>query len=83
MRIPCPFCGSRDIGEFIYRGDAGVQRPDGEAGMFAYVHLRANPIGPHEEHWYHAQGCRQWLVVNRHTLTHAIAGARLASEGTA
>ena len=80
MRIPCPHCGSRDIGEFVYRGDATLVRPDGESGLFDYVYLRNNPMGPHREHWYHAQGCRNWLVVARDTLTHAVSAARLASD---
>ena len=83
MRSPCPFCGSRDIGEFVYRGDATVQRPDDEAGMFAYVYVRSNPMGRHDEHWYHAQGCRNWLVVTRDTVTHDIAGARFAKGDSA
>ena len=28
MRIPCPFCGDRDVQEFTYLGDATVARPD-------------------------------------------------------
>ena len=78
MRIPCPYCGDRDAQEFVYRGDATPRRPDGEEGMFDYVYLRDNPAGPIAEHWYHAQGCRTWIVVTRDTRTHAIAGARLA-----
>ena len=85
MRIPCPFCGPRDVSEFAYRGDATPQRPyaDGaqaasEGMVFDYVYLRDNPAGPISEHWYHAQGCRSWLVVERDTRTHAIAGAVLA-----
>ena len=30
MRIPCPFCGDRELDEFTYLGDASVQRPDRE-----------------------------------------------------
>ena len=81
MRIPCPFCGDRDAQEFTYRGDAGPQPPaeaDGEA-MFDYVYLRENPAGSIREHWYHAQGCRNWLVVARDTRTHRISGAELAA----
>ena len=85
MRIPCPFCGDRDAQEFVHRGDAAPQRPaigatDAEA-MFAYLYLRDNPAGPIREHWYHAQGCRNWLVVERDTRTHRIAGAALAGGG--
>ena len=85
MRIPCPFCGERDLREFTYLGDATVTRPDPahpEAArlFFEYAYLRDNPAGPHRELWYHAQGCRSWLRVHRDTRTHRIARAALAAE---
>ena len=70
MRIPCPFCGSRDLAEFMFRGDAGAED----------VCLRDNPAGRLHELWRHAQGCRQWLVVERDTLTHEVFGAILAQD---
>jgi methylglutamate dehydrogenase subunit B len=85
MRIPCPYCGSRDVQEFSYLGDANLRRPDPEAPEAAfhdYVYLRDNPAGPHRELWYHGSGCRNWLVVTRNTVTHDIAGARFAKEPT-
>jgi sarcosine oxidase subunit delta len=80
MRIPCPFCGSRDSREFVYRGDATPVRPVGDDAdaMFDYLYLRDNPAGAFEELWYHAQGCRNWLRVQRDTRSHAVAGASLA-----
>jgi sarcosine oxidase subunit delta len=88
MRIPCPLCGERDHGEFVYRGDATLTRPDpdapGSAAAFhAFVHLRDNPAGWHKEHWYHEGGCRAWIVVERNTVTHEVRGATLASAGAA
>ncbi len=91
MRIPCPYCGARDAHEFAYLGDATLTRPelvtpdspaapDAEDRFFDYVYQRANPAGPHEEWWYHAQGCRQWVKVARDTRTHAIGGATLARD---
>jgi methylglutamate dehydrogenase subunit B len=80
MRIPCPYCGDRDAQEFVYRGDAAPRRPDGEEGMFDYVYLRDNPAGAMCEHWYHAQGCRTWIVVTRDTVSHRIEGAVLARD---
>ena len=53
-------------------------RPADEAGVFDYVYTRENLAGPMREHWYHAQGCRRWLVVVRDTRTHQISGAELA-----
>lgn len=75
MHIPCPYCGERDFHEFVYRGDARPVRPQPEApfeAMFEYVYIRENPAGPLLEHWYHAHGCRQWIVVERDTRTHQI-----------
>lgn len=85
MRIPCPYCGSRDLSEFVYYGDAAPKRPNPLAEnaselFFGYVYLRDDPAGPHREFWYHASGCRSWLVVNRDTRTHDIASAVLATE---
>jgi len=84
MRIPCPYCGSRDSSEFSYRSDAVPVRPAPDAPISAfhdYVYLRRNPAGLIREHWYHASGCRQWLVVERDTVTHIIEGASLAQGG--
>lgn len=70
MRLDCPYCGSRDIAEFTYRGDAAADDP----------YLRDNPAGPISELWRHARGCRQWLVVRRDTRTHEIFGVVFARE---
>ena len=75
LRIDCPHCGTRDEVEFRYRGDAGVRRPEAAAdtaAFVAYVYERTNPRGWHHEWWYHAAGCRQFLQVWRHTVTHEI-----------
>jgi len=85
MRIPCPWCGPRGHDEFAYRGDAAPRRPDPggpdvAVAFDAYLHLRDNPAGWHEELWYHASGCQAWLVVERDTLTHAIRGVRPARQ---
>ena len=89
MRIPCPFCGSRDSAEFSYLGDATVVRPetsrlgaDVAAAMYDYVYLRENPAGVVREHWYHAAGCHGWLIVERDTRTHRITAATLSNSGT-
>jgi len=80
MRLPCPFCGSRDIQEFVYRGDADRVRPGPDGDFHAYLYERDNVAGPVREHWYHAQGCRNWLVVTRDTVTHAIHHAAFARD---
>jgi sarcosine oxidase subunit delta len=84
MRISCPYCGDRDAQEFVYRGDATPERPrDGanEHEVFEYLYLRNNVAGPMHENWYHAQGCRNWILVQRDTRTHEIHGVSLAKDG--
>jgi heterotetrameric sarcosine oxidase delta subunit len=83
MRIPCPFCGERDLSEFLYYGDP-VPRPDPNATdaprqFYEATYLRDNPAGPHEELWYHASGCRSWIRVNRDTYTHEMLGSAFVS----
>lgn len=82
MRIPCPFCGERDMAEFSYLGDAAYQRPkpetlDIERVFYEAVYLRDNPAGRHVELWYHGFGCRSWVRVWRDTMTHEILQAQL------
>lgn len=85
MRIPCPFCGSRDSHEFVYRGTANPVRP-GPTGdtvdFVGYVYERDNPAGQIREHWYHASGCRNWLVVTRDTRDHVIDNAVFAQSSS-
>ena len=82
IRIDCPFCGLRDEVEFTYRGDAGVSRPAAEApieAFYDYVYTRKNPRGWHLEWWHHAGGCRQFLKVLRHTMTHEVRAVGIAT----
>jgi len=80
MRIECPYCGGRDHDEFSYGGDASKVRPaydDADLDRwYEYVFLCQNPRGRHEEYWQHSNGCRQWLRVERDTLTHEIFSVR-------
>lgn len=86
IRIKCPFCGDRDHGEFTYAGDATKTRPaHGSTVMedwFDYIYLRDNPKGPHREYWHHAHGCRQWLIVERDTLTHEVTNVCFAKPAS-
>jgi heterotetrameric sarcosine oxidase delta subunit len=83
MRIRCPYCGLRDLSEFVSIGEAPSRRPDPNAPeaqrqFFERVYLRDNLAGPGEELWYHALGCRSWLRIVRDTRTHQIEGVVLA-----
>ena len=83
LRIYCPCCGLRDETEFSYGGSAEASRPDGDgdgAAFADYVYFRNNPRGWHIEYWQHVQGCRRWIKVVRHTVTHEIAGTAWPHE---
>ncbi len=84
MRIECPCCGLRDHHEFDYGGDALRTRPahdETDLDCWSdYVFLRSNPRGLHGEFWQHTGGCRQWLRVERNTLSHEIQSVRLAAD---
>jgi methylglutamate dehydrogenase subunit B len=82
-QIRCPWCRLRDEAEFQYGGDASALRPEDDApeqAFYDFVYTRKNPCGWHLEWWHHVAGCRQWLKVVRHTLTHEIAATGTASE---
>jgi heterotetrameric sarcosine oxidase delta subunit len=72
------------LSEFSYLGDAGYRRPalgsENIGEFYETVYLRDNPAGRHEELWYHAFGCRSWLIVARNTRTHEILATRLAKQ---
>jgi len=81
--IHCPNCGDCDGREFSYGGDARRAQPDLSADSVAwldYVYQRDNPRGEHEEFWQHVHGCRQWLRVQRDTLSHTISNSELAGK---
>lgn len=83
MRLNCPFCGTRSVNEFVSLGSAAPKRPslsDPAAQWVDYVYLRDNPAGEHDEWFYHAMGCRAWLVVTRNTVTHEIRAVKAARE---
>ena len=77
LRIPCPHCGLRDLTEFRYGGEAGVERPadpaaSSEAEWADYLYYRNNIKGLQRERWVHIHGCRQWFELSRDTLSHEI-----------
>jgi methylglutamate dehydrogenase subunit B len=84
LRLNCPICGVRDETEFTYGGDATLVRPSMQQTnvepWLEYVFLRDNPRGAHREYWLHSLGCRQWLVLERDTLTHLHGLCQLAKE---
>ena len=74
MLIDCPHCGPRAQAEFTYERTAdSVVQPDGDpVEAMESLFTRANPRGLDDEIWRHTFGCRAWLVMTRHRVTHAI-----------
>ena len=73
LRIPCPWCGTRDESEFRFGGESHVERPGlevSDAEWADYLFNRENPMGLHYERWCHTYGCSQWFNVVRDTVTH-------------
>ena len=87
LRIPCPYCGVRDHGEFRYGGDASKMRPahgsEDAKAWHDHVFLFDNPKGAHKEYWQHVLGCRQWILVERDTLTQHVSSSRPARDAGA
>jgi sarcosine oxidase, subunit delta len=84
--IDCPFCGPRESAEFAYGGDASIARPpDPEAvsdeHWTEYLYMRRNPKGVHLEHWFHRDGCRAWIKVQRSTVTHEVEAISACGHG--
>ena len=73
--LECPNCGSRNVSEFRYGGEA-QKRPDpitaSNAEMTKYLYLRNNPLGTLREWWNHRAGCGIWFIAERHTKTHDV-----------
>jgi len=86
MIINHPLFGPRDAEEFVYLGDASLlDRPDkhGQSSSvdFArYLYQRENPVGVHQELWFHEFGDQSWLIVTRDTRTHAIRKVEFARD---
>lgn len=78
MRLPCPFCGDRDLEEFRFRQFA----PDPSAtSAVANVYERVNRTDQSVEYWQHLHGCRTWLVVRRDPTTSVIASVYVLGSG--
>ena len=82
MLIPCPICGPREDDEFSYLGDATILRPAldqpvDDKAWTDFLFVRDNPKGAHREYWFHRFGCRRWVEVERDTVSHRIASAKL------
>jgi heterotetrameric sarcosine oxidase delta subunit len=78
MQITCPHCGPRAQGEFVYERtvDSVVTLDMAPDEAMTTLFSRTNPRGLDEEIWRHTFGCRAWMVLTRHRVTHAIEAIR-------
>jgi methylglutamate dehydrogenase subunit B len=64
-RLACPFCGLRELEEFVFRKTL----PDAGASDYASVYELKNRTDDSLEHWQHVHGCHAWLRVRRNPST--------------
>jgi len=77
-RLVCPFCGPRELEEFVFRKTLA----EPAATPYEAVYERVNRLHDSLEHWQHLHGCRAWLRVRRDPSSHTVLGAvLLGSEG--
>ncbi len=78
MQITCPHCGPRAQAEFIYERtvDSVVPLAAAPEDAMAILFARTNPRGVDDEIWRHTYGCRAWMVITRHRVTHVIEAVR-------
>ena len=79
LLIPCPHCGPRAQAEFVFERPVetiiGVDVSTAE--LVEALYTRTNPRGVSAELWRHARGCRAWLRIDRHSVSHVIASVAL------
>lgn len=78
LLIDCHHCGPRAQSEFVYDRtlDAVVPLALAPTEAMMTLYTRANPSGWSDELWHHRFGCRTWLIVRRHSVTHVIGSVR-------
>jgi sarcosine oxidase subunit delta len=60
-RLTCPFCGARELEEFIFHKTLA----EIESTPYAAIYERVSCTRESLEHWQHVFGCRAWLWVRR------------------
>ena len=74
LLISCPHCGPRAQSEFTYERTLDAIVPLEAAPKLAMQVLfeRTNPRRLDDELWRHSHGCRQFITLRRHRVTHEI-----------
>lgn len=71
-RLTCPFCGPRELEEFLFRKTL----PEPNSTAYASVFERITQSRESLEHWQHVGGCRAWLWVRRDPSTNHVLEVR-------
>ena len=72
--MKCPNCGDRGVYEFHFGGEYR-ERPQPDASdhkWFEYIYCRNNIDGVQKEWWYHRDGCGQWFLADRDTISNSV-----------
>lgn len=73
LLIACPYCGPRSSSEFSYLGEEAPRpQPATPASWRTYLYEHDNVADWQAERWFHANGCRMFIEVERHTVTNEI-----------
>jgi heterotetrameric sarcosine oxidase delta subunit len=69
LRLPCPHCGERAVGEFRHGEIPTVpdHLTDPAIRDLDRAFMRTNTEGIVTERWFHEAGCRRWMTVRRDT----------------
>ena len=71
IRITCPHCGVRSIGEWVHGEAFSVSDriTDADERDVDRAYMHDNPEGVVREAWFHKYGCRRWVYLERDTRT--------------
>ncbi len=81
--IECPVCGPRNSSEFSYSGPS-KPRPAGTpspADWRKYLYEKDNFAGFAKERWFHINGCRKFIDIERSSITNEITSVHLVGQG--
>lgn len=78
-RLVCPFCGARELEEFLFHKTL----PEAGADEVGTVYARVNRADLSVEHWQHLRGCRAWLEVRRNPSSGEVLDVRMLGGGRA
>jgi sarcosine oxidase delta subunit len=67
-RLTCPFCGARELEEFLFHKTLG----EPESTPYAAIYERVSRTEESIEHWQHVFGCRAWLWVRRNPSSNTV-----------